>query len=71
MTQEVVMRFNELAQSAENDEFNTRDIDDTRRPKLTLAHLNKMRGMKEVAKAEHMDMAVNWKKMYSAADPSE
>jgi hypothetical protein len=30
-----------------------------------------MRGMKEVAKAEHMDMAVNWKKMYSAADPSE
>ena len=30
------MRFNELAQDAKDDEYNKWDMDDTRRPKLTL-----------------------------------
>ena len=37
------MRFNELAQNAKDDESNKWELDDTRRPKLTLRHLNKMR----------------------------
>jgi hypothetical protein len=65
------MRFGEVAQSAENDEYNKWDIDDTRRPKLTLKHLNKMRGMKEIAKAEHTEQASQWKTQYGASASSD
>ena len=41
MREGMKMRFNELAQSAEHDEFNKWDLDDTRRPKLTLKHFLK------------------------------
>ena len=47
------MRFNELAQDAKDDEYNKWDMDDTRRPKLTLRHLNKMRNRRELARSEH------------------
>ena len=60
------MRFNELAQSAENDEHNKWDIDDTRRPRLTLRHLNKMRGMQEIAKIEHIEQVKQHKIQYGA-----
>ena len=67
------MRFGEIAQSAENDEYNKWDIDDTRRPKLTLRHLNKMRNMQEVAKVEHIEQVKQWKIQYGAgqAAPQE
>jgi len=64
------MRFNEIAQSAEDDDFGKWDIDDTRRPKMTLRHLNKMRKRRESAKAEHEKMVSGYKEMYSAP-PSE
>ena len=48
------MRFNELAQNAEDDKSNQWDLDDTRRPKLTLRHLNKMRNRRELARAEQI-----------------
>lgn len=60
------MRFNEIAQSAEDDEHGKWDIDDTRRPKMTLKHLNKMRKRRESAKAEHEKMTAGYKEMYSA-----
>ncbi len=47
------MRFNELAQDAKDDEYNKWDMDDTRRPKITLRHLNKMRNRRELARSEH------------------
>lgn len=59
------MRFNELAQSAENDNYNKWDIDDTRRPKLTLRQLNKMRNMRELAKAGHAEQVEQFKTMYA------
>ena len=65
-----MMRFNELAQSAEGDESHKWELDDTRRPKLTLEHLNKMRAMREMAKADHMEQVGNYKQMYSASTGS-
>lgn len=59
------MRFNELAQNAKDDKYGTWDIDDTRRPKLTLKQLNKMRSMREMAKAEHAQQVDQFKTMYA------
>ena len=59
------MRFNELAQNAKNDNIGTWDIDDTRRPKLTLKQLNKMRNMREMAKANHAGQVEQFKTMYA------
>ena len=61
------MRFNELAQSANDDNYNKWDIDDTRRPRLTLRHLNKMRNMKEMARLEHKEKVIDYKQMYGSA----
>ena len=66
------MRFGELAQNAENDEYKKWDIDDTRRPKLTLKQLNKMRGMREIAKTEHIEQVKQFKTMYGGTStPTE
>ena len=44
-----MMRFNEVKTSnAEDDQYTKWDFDDTRRPRLTLKHLNKMRKNKEI-----------------------
>lgn len=59
------MRFNELAQDASDDNYNKWDIDDTRRPKLTLKHINKMRKMRELAKAEHAERINQNRNMYA------
>jgi hypothetical protein len=59
------MRFNELAQSAADDNYNQWDIDDTRRPRLSLKQLNKMRNMRELAKAEHIEQTAQFKTMYA------
>lgn len=59
------MRFKELAQDAAEDNYNKWDIDDTRRPKLTLKHINKMRKMREMAKAEHIEQIAQYRDMYA------
>jgi hypothetical protein len=59
------MRFNELAQDATQDDYGTWELDDTRRPKLTLRHLNKMRKKREMSKMEHMDMVNSFKDIYA------
>lgn len=68
ITQEKQMRFNELAQSADDDNYNKWDIDDTRRPRLTLRHLNKMRNMREMARLEHKEKVIDYKKMYGSSE---
>lgn len=65
------MRFNELAQSAEEDNFNKWDIDDTRRPRLTLKHLNKMRNRRELARAEHTSKIEDVQLQYGASQDAE
>jgi hypothetical protein len=65
------MRFNELAQNSEEDNFNKWDIDDTRRPKLTLRHLNKMRNRREMTRSEHSSKIENVQLQYGASqDPA-
>ena len=61
------MRFNELAQNAKDDESNKWELDDTRRPKLTLRHLNQMRNRRELARAEHKDKLEDVQLQYGAA----
>jgi len=61
------MRFNEVERSAKDDEYGKWEIDDTRRPRLTLKHLNKMRKRRAAAEAEHATEAENWRDMYAQA----
>lgn len=58
------MRFNEVAQDEKNDEHDKWEIDDTRRPRLTLRHLNKIRNKRELAKAEFEQEQEYAKEMY-------
>jgi|TARA_B110001454_G_scaffold112379_2_gene105476 hypothetical protein len=48
------MRYTELkeAYDATLDEYTVADIDETRRPRLTLKHLNRLRKMRELKKVE-------------------
>lgn len=72
MEKEIQMRFNDVAQSPEDDNYNKWDVDDTRRPKLTLKHLHKLRNMKELAKTEHAERVKDFKNIYgSASDGAE
>lgn len=59
------MRFNEVERQAEDDEYGKWDIDDTRRPRLTLKHLNKMRKMRSMSEAEHEKQSKLWRDMYA------
>lgn len=65
------MRFNELARDASEDRSGTWEIDDTRRPRLTLRHLNKMRNMQEMAKLEHQQAVADYKIQYGTSADSE
>lgn len=65
------MRFNELAQDAENDNYNKWDFDDTRRPRLTLKHLNKMRNIRSMANADHAGKIEDLKLQYGQPPASE
>ena len=48
----------------EDDEHNKMEYDDTRRPRLTLRHLNKLRKIQELKKLEGEAHAEFVKKMY-------
>lgn len=57
---------------AEDDEYNNRKIDDVRRSRLTLRHLNRLRKQREVHNVEHATRAERVKTIYrSAADSGE
>jgi|TARA_B110000503_G_scaffold92372_1_gene139305 hypothetical protein len=50
------MRSNEFLleyYDAEDDEFGNRKIDDVRRSRLTLKHINRLRKQREIHKTEH------------------
>jgi len=48
------MRLNEFY-NPENDDWQRRDAGDTRKPKLTLEQLNKLRKVREIKKAEQIE----------------
>ena len=62
------MRFNEVSRNPEEDESGKWDIDDTRRPRLTLRHLNKMRNMQEMSKMEYQNSLSDIKMQYGSAE---
>jgi hypothetical protein len=60
------MRFQELREyyEAEDDKINTIKIDDTRRAKITLKHLNKLRKKRELEKLENQERLNNLGAIY-------
>lgn len=67
------MRFNEVkpghSDPAENEFANSEKMD-TRRPRLTLQHLNKLRKMREVRKLEMEERKELYKKIYQRPPPA-
>jgi hypothetical protein len=61
------MRFQELKEyyEADDDNINTAKIDDTRRNRLTLKHLNKLRKKRELESLEKQTRVQNLSSMYS------
>jgi hypothetical protein len=49
---------------AEDDNYNNRKIDDTRKSRLTLKHLNRLRKQREVHNIEHASRLEKIKKVY-------
>ena len=50
---------------AENDDFSKRKIDDVRKSRLTLKHLNRLRKQREVHNIEHATRVERIKKIYA------
>ena len=50
---------------AEDDNYNNRKIDDTRKNRLTLKHLNRLRKQREVHNIEHATRVERIKKIYA------
>lgn len=50
---------------AENDDYNNRKIDDVRKKRLTLKHINRLRKQREVHKIEHATRLEKMKKIYA------
>jgi len=61
------MKFRELREyyEAENDNFNTAKIDDTRKNRLTLNHLNKLRKKRELERLEKQQRTNDYSQIYS------
>lgn len=50
----------------EDDEYMKAELSDTRRPRLTLRHLNKLRKLKDARSIQDQERSVFVKKMYGA-----
>ena len=50
---------------AEDDNYNNRKIDDTRKSRLTLKHLNRLRKQREVHNVEHANRIKRVKTIYA------
>ena len=61
------MKFRELREyyEAEDDNFNTAKIDDTRKNRLTLNHLNKLRKKRELERLEKQQRTNDYSQIYS------
>ena len=64
----MMMRSNDILNEyydAENDNYNNREIDDVRKQRLTLKHLNRLRKQREVNNIEHATRVEKIKKIYA------
>lgn len=67
------MRYNEVKtgySDPANNEFAQAEKMDTRRPRLTLQHLNKLRKMREIRKLEIEERKDLYKKIYQRPPPA-
>lgn len=67
------MRLNEVRQGHQDpseNELATASKMDTRRPRLTLQHLNKLRKMREIRKLEIEERRELYKKIYQRPPPA-
>lgn len=64
---DIVLEDNNLA-NLEGDHRNQRNLEDKRKPKLTLRHLNKLRKMRELKKIDMLDRKSGWETMYGASE---
>jgi hypothetical protein len=53
---------------AENDNYTKRNVDDVRRPRLTLKHLNKLRKMRELRELENQVRRERLQKIYGSTE---
>ena len=66
--QEMKMRSTDILNEyydAEKDNYNNREIDDVRKQRLTLKHLNRLRKQREVHNIEHATRVEKIKKIYA------
>lgn len=67
------MRSNEILNEyyeAEDDNFSNRQIDDARKTRLTLKHLNRLRKQREVHNIEHASRTSRIKSIYKSSEDS-
>jgi hypothetical protein len=53
---------------AEDDQFSKQRVDDVRRPRLTLKHLNKLRKLRELRELENQVHRERLQKIYGSAE---
>lgn len=66
--QEMIMRSTDILNEyydAENDDYNNRKVDDVRKQRLTLKHINRLRKQREVHNIEHATRVEKIKKIYA------
>ena len=66
--QEMTMRSTDILNEyydAENDDYNNRKVDDVRKQRLTLKHINRLRKQREVHNIEHATRVEKIKKIYA------
>lgn len=64
------MRSNEFLleyYDSEDDEYNNRKIDDVRRSRLTLKHLNRLRKQREIHNVEHASRMETVQQIYQSS----
>ena len=64
------MRLDEFY-NPENDEFASRQMDDTRKPMVTLEQLNKLRKVREIKRAEEIEHNKFVRVMYAVPQQSD
>jgi len=65
-----LMEVKEGIVDVKTDEFHTSDKMDTRRPRLTLLHLGKLRKMREIRNLEMEERKETYKKIYQRPPPA-
>lgn len=58
-------------QDHENDEYSKADLDQARRPRLTLRHLNKLKNLNASKKYEEMERIKDYKEIYGSRFKSD